>query len=339
MENNIENRKRILSGIQPSGVLTLGNYIGAMRNFVALQEDYDAYYMIADLHALTVPQVAKDLRNNILSTVAQYLAVGLNPDNANIFIQSHVSGHTELAWVLSCITALGQLSRMTQFKDKSARPGASINAGLYTYPDLMAADILLYNADLVPVGEDQKQHLELTRDLAAKFNHVYSPTFTVPEPLIPEAGARIMDLQNPLSKMSKSCQNRNGMVSLIDEPNIIIKKIKSAVTDSGREVVFGAGDEKAGIRNLLTIYSVLGGVSIADLEVRYEGRGYGDFKGDLADLVVETLRSVKEKHDELLKNKDYLLDVLKQGADNAQKQAWKTISKVYRKVGLVAPKR
>lgn len=339
MDNNIEVKKRILSGIQPSGVLTLGNYIGAMKNFVKLQDDYDAFYMIADLHALTVPQVPKDLRGNILSTVAQYLAVGLNPETANIFIQSHVIGHTELAWVLSCITAMGQLSRMTQFKEKSSRPGASINAGLYTYPDLMASDILLYNADMVPVGDDQKQHLELTRDLAAKFNHLYSPTFKVPEPFIPKAGARIMDLQNPLSKMSKSCQNKNGMVSLIDEPNIIVKKIKSAVTDSGREIVFRDGDEKAGIRNLLTIYSVLAEVSVADLENRYVGKGYGDFKSDLADLVVETLRPVKIKHDDLLKNKDYLMDVLKQGSDNAQKLAWKTLTKVNRKIGLVAPKR
>ncbi|HAQ60996.1 TPA: tryptophan--tRNA ligase [Candidatus Delongbacteria bacterium] len=328
-------QKTILSGIQPTGQLTIGNYIGAMKNFVRLQNDYETLYMVVDLHALTVPQDPKELRHKTLSVIAQYISVGLDPEKNNLFIQSHVTGHTELTWILGCLTGLGDLNRMTQFKDKSSKPGANINAGLYTYPILMASDILLYNADFVPVGEDQKQHVELTRDIAMKFNYRYSDTFTIPEPIIPKSGARIMDLQNPLAKMSKSDSGESGRLALIDEPSVIAKKIKSAVTDSGSEIKFSEDEEKAGIRNLLTIYSNLTELSIADIELKYKSRGYGDFKKDLADIVVEKLSPIKLKHDDLMKNKDYLESVLKSGAESAQKKAWKMLGKVYRKIGLV----
>ena len=328
-------QKVILSGIKPTGQLTIGNYIGAMKNFVKLQNDYETLYMVVDLHALTVPQEPKELRHKTLSIIAQYIAVGLDPEKNNLFIQSHVTGHTELAWILGCLTGLGDLSRMTQFKDKSAKPGANVNAGLYTYPILMASDILLYNADFVPVGEDQKQHVELTRDIAMRFNYRYSDTFTIPEPIIPKSGARIMDLQNPLSKMGKSDSGESGRIALIDEPSLVAKRIKSAVTDSGSEIKFSDTEEKAGIKNLLTIYSNLTEMSIAEIELKYEGRGYGDFKKDLAEIVVEKLSPIKIKHDDLMKNKDYLETVLKSGAESAQKKAWKMLSKVYRKVGLV----
>lgn len=334
MEDQVQ-QKVILSGIKPTGQLTIGNYIGAMKNFVKLQNDYETLYMVVDLHALTVHQEPKDLRHKTLSIIAQYIAVGLDPEKNNLFIQSHVTGHTELAWILGCLTGLGDLSRMTQFKDKSSKPGASINAGLYTYPILMASDILLYNADFVPVGEDQKQHVELTRDIAMRFNYKYSDTFTVPEPIIPKSGARIMDLQNPLSKMGKSDSGDSGRIALIDEPSLVAKRIKSAVTDSGSEIKFSENDEKAGISNLLTIYSNLTEMNIAEIELKYEGKGYGDFKKDLADIVVEKLGPIKLKHDDLMKNKDYLESVLKTGAESAQKKAWKMLSKVYRKVGLV----
>jgi tryptophanyl-tRNA synthetase len=328
-------QKVILSGIKPTGQLTIGNYIGAMKNFVKLQNDYETLYMVVDLHALTVPQEPKELRHKTLSIIAQYIAVGLDPERNNLFIQSHVTGHTELSWILGCLTGLGDLSRMTQFKDKSSKPGANINAGLYTYPILMASDILLYNADFVPVGEDQKQHVELTRDIAMRFNYKYSDTFTIPEPIIPKSGARIMDLQNPLSKMGKSDSGDSGRIALIDEPSLVAKRIKSAVTDSGTGIRYSDAEDKAGIRNLLTIYSNLTEISIPEIELKYEGKGYGDFKKDLADIVVEKLSPIKNKHDDLMKNKDYLESVLKTGSENAQKKAWKMLSKVYRKVGLV----
>ncbi|PID26665.1 MAG: tryptophan--tRNA ligase [Candidatus Cloacimonadota bacterium] len=335
MSDNV--KKRVLSGIKPTGSLTLGNYIGAMKNFVKLQDDYEALYMVADLHALTVPQIPKDLRNRTLSVIAQYMAVGIDPKKAVIFIQSHVKGHTELAWILSCLTGLGELNRMTQFKDKSSKEGANINAGLYTYPTLMASDILLYNADFVPVGDDQKQHVELTRDLANRFNFRYSPTFKVPEPIIPKAGARIMDLQDPLSKMGKSDSSTSGMIALLDDPNIITKKIKSAVTDSGMEIKYSEDDSKAGIRNLLTIHSSLSGESIESIESRFVGRGYGDFKKEVADVVVSTLTPIKEEHDKIMKDKAYLNSVLKEGAEKAQRIAYKILSKVNKKSGLVEP--
>lgn len=330
-----EKKKVILSGIKPTGQLTIGNYIGAMKNFIRLQDDYETLYMVADLHALTVPQEPKELRQKTLSVIAQYIAVGLDPERSNLFIQSHVTGHTELSWILGCMTGLGELGRMTQFKDKSSKPGANINAGLFTYPVLMASDILLYNADYVPVGEDQKQHVELTRDIAIKFNYRYSDTFIVPEPIIPKSGARIMDLQNPLAKMGKTDSGESGRIALIDEPSIAAKRIKSAVTDSGKEIMFSEGDEKAGIRNLLTIYSSLTDTPVADIERSYLGKGYADFKKDLADVVVEKLTPIKNRHDELMKNKDYLEAVLKKNAAAAQEKAYRILNKVYKKVGLV----
>ncbi len=333
MENG--KKKVILSGIKPTGQLTIGNYIGAMKNFIRLQDDYETLYMVADLHALTVPQEPKEIRYKTLSVIAQYIAVGLDPERSNLFIQSHVTGHTELSWILGCMTGLGELGRMTQFKDKSSKPGANINAGLFTYPVLMASDILLYNADYVPVGEDQKQHVELTRDIAIKFNHRYSETFIVPEPVIPKSGARIMDLQNPLAKMGKTDSGESGRIALIDEPSIAAKRIRSAVTDSGKEILYSEDDEKAGIRNLLTIYSSLTDTPVADIEISYLGKGYADFKKDLADIVVERLTPIKNKHDELMKNKDYLESVLKKNAAAAQEKAYRILNKVYKKVGLV----
>ena len=337
MEN--EKNKVILSGIKPTGQLTIGNYIGAMKNFIRLQDDYETLYMVADLHALTVPQEPKELRYKTLSVIAQYIAVGLDPERSNLFIQSHVTGHTELSWILGCITGLGELGRMTQFKDKSSKPGANINAGLFTYPVLMASDILLYNADFVPVGDDQKQHVELTRDIAIRFNHKYSETFTVPEPIIPKSGARIMDLQNPLTKMGKTDSGESGRIAIIDDPSIAAKRIKSAVTDSGKEIIYSEGDEKAGIRNLLTIYSSLTETSVDEIEMSYRGKGYADFKKDLADIVVEKLTPIKNKHDDLMKNKDYLESVLKKNASAAQEKAYRVLNKVYRKVGLVQASR
>ena len=337
MEN--EKNKVILSGIKPTGQLTIGNYIGAMKNFIRLQDDYETLYMVADLHALTVPQEPKELRYKTLSVIAQYIAVGLDPERSNLFIQSHVTGHTELSWILGCITGLGELGRMTQFKDKSSKPGANINAGLFTYPVLMASDILLYNADFVPVGDDQKQHVELTRDIAIRFNHKYSETFTVPEPIIPKSGARIMDLQNPLTKMGKTDSGESGRIAIIDDPSIAAKRIKSAVTDSGKEIVYSEGDEKAGIRNLLTIYSSLTETPVDEIEMTYRGKGYADFKKDLADIVVEKLTPIKNKHDDLMKNKDYLESVLKKNASAAQEKAYRVLNKVYRKVGLVQASR
>jgi len=337
MEN--ETKKVILSGIKPTGQLTIGNYIGAMKNFIRLQDDYETLYMVADLHALTIPQEPKELRYKTLSVIAQYIAVGLDPERSNLFIQSHVTGHTELSWILGCITGLGELGRMTQFKDKSSKPGANINAGLFTYPVLMASDILLYNADFVPVGDDQKQHVELTRDIAIRFNHKYSETFTVPEPIIPKSGARIMDLQNPLTKMGKTDSGESGRIAIIDDPSIAAKRIKSAVTDSGKEIIYSEGDEKAGIRNLLTIYSSLTETPVDEIEMTYRGKGYADFKKDLADIVVEKLTPIKNKHDDLMKNKDYLESVLKKNASAAQEKAYRVLNKVYRKVGLVQASR
>ncbi|OPJ56889.1 tryptophan--tRNA ligase [Alkalithermobacter paradoxus] len=329
-------KKIIFSGAQPSGNLTLGNYIGALKNWVALQEDYNCYYCIVDLHAITVPQEPKNLRKNSLEVLAQYIASGLDPQKNTIFIQSHVSAHTELAWILNSMCYMGELNRMTQFKEKSSKNEANLNAGLFTYPVLMASDILLYQTDLVPVGEDQKQHLELARNLAQRFNNRYSDTFKVPEPYIGKVGARIMSLQDPTKKMSKSDENVNAYIGLVEDSDVISKKIKRAVTDSLNEVKYR--DEQPGIKNLIGIYSNLSGKSISEIELMYEGRGYGDFKNDLAEVVVESLRPVREKYEDLLKNKDYLESIYAQGADKAEKAARKTLRKVYKKVGFVERK-
>lgn len=324
----------ILTGATPSGEMTLGNYLGAIKNWTAMQATCDCLFPVVDMHALTVRYVPAELRRRTQAFVAQYIACGLDPATSHIFIQSHVIGHTELSWILGCICPIGDLQRMTQFKDKSSRPGASVNAGLLFYPVLMAADILLYNADLVPVGEDQKQHLELARNLAQRFNSTYSDTFKVPEPFIPKTGSKIMALQNPDRKMSKSDENPNNCILLLDPPETIRKKILSAVTDSGNEI--RAGEDKPGITNLLSILSAVTDRPIADLEKEFATvSGYGDFKKTVADAVVARLEPVQERYRELMNDTDYLTQVLKAGADHAQGRAYKTLSKVYRKVGFI----
>lgn len=333
----MSDKKRILSGIQPSGALTLGNYIGALRNWVELQnnDEYECYYMLADLHTITVRQVPKDFRKNALDLLALFIAAGIDPDKSPVFFQSHVPAHAQLSWVLTCNTYMGELSRMTQYKDKSQKHAGNINAGLFTYPSLMAADILLYQADLVPVGADQNQHLELTRDLANRFNNAYSETFKVPEGYIPKVGARIMSLQDPTQKMSKSDSNENGYILLLDTPEVIVRKIKRAVTDSGSEVKCGEG--KAGVENLMNIYSAVTGSSMEKIEERFDGKGYGVFKAEVAEAVVEALRPIQERYRELMENKDYLEQVYRKGAEAASRTAAKTLSKVYRKVGFIQP--
>ena len=329
-------KKIIFSGAQPSGKLTLGNYLGAIKNWTDLQEEYNCYYSVVDLHAITVPQEAKDLRANTMQLLAQYLACGLDPEKNTIFIQSHVSAHTELMWILSTMTYMGELSRMTQFKDKSQKNEANLIAGLFNYPVLIAADILLYQTDLVPVGEDQKQHLELARDLANRFNNRYSPTFKVPEPYIQKAGARVMSLQEPTKKMSKSDENENAYILLIDDEDTIRRKIKRSVTDSVGIVQYS--DEQPGIKNLLNIYSKLSDKSIDEIVTMYEGKGYGDFKADVAEVIVEALRPIRERYEEILKDKEYLESVYAKGAQRAEAQARKTLRKVYKKVGLIEKK-
>lgn len=328
-------KKTILSGSTVTGNLTLGNYIGAIHSWKQLQEDYDCLYFIADLHALTVHQDPKVLHERSYSFFAQYLALGLDPVKNVIFVQSHIQQHAELTWILTCLTPMGFLNRMTQFKEKSEKHEKNINAGLYTYPVLMAADILLYQADLVPVGEDQRQHLELTRDIVGFFNHRYGEgVFKLPDAYVPKMGARIMSLQDPEKKMSKSDENEKNYVAVIDDPKKIEKKIKSATTDSGTDIKFDP-ENKAGLSNLMTIYSVLGGLTTQEIEKRYEGKMYGHLKVDLADLVVETLRPVREKYDDLMKNRDYLDQLMKSGSDRAAERASKTLNQVYKTVGLI----
>jgi len=327
------NKKTILSGIQPSGNLCIGNYLGALKQWKQMQNDYESIFLIVDLHSITTNQIPSDLRNRCLSFAAQYIACGINPEKSNIIIQSHVPQHTELMWVLSCLTYQGELSRMTQYKSKSKNL-KNINAGLFTYPILMAADILLYQADLVPVGSDQKQHLELSRDIALRFNNKYSETFKIPESFIPETGSRIMSLQNPDDKMSKSDDNLNNIIALLDEPNIIKKKINRAVTDSGSEIVFD-DKNKVGLSNLINIYKSLSNESINDIEKNYQGKMYSDFKEDLSNLIIETLKPIKLEYDKLIKDKDYLLTILKNGSEFGYKKSQKTLSKVYRKVGFI----
>ncbi len=332
-----DTKKRILSGIQPSGALTLGNYLGALRNWVELSrgDEYEAFFMLADMHTITVRQTPKDFRKNAMDLLALFIASGLDPERSPIFFQSHVPAHSMLAWVLICNTYMGELSRMTQYKDKAKKHASNLNAGLFTYPSLMAADILLYQADLVPVGNDQNQHLELTRDLANRFNNAYSETFKVPSAYNPKVGARIMSLQDPTQKMSKSDTNENGYILLLDPLDRAANKIKRAVTDSCSEVKRGEG--KAGIENLMSIYGACTGKSFDEIETEFEGKGYGDFKKAVADAVVETLRPIQEKYADLMKNKDYLKQVYKSGAERAARVANKTLAKVYRKVGFIEP--
>lgn len=328
-------KKTILSGSTVTGDLTLGNYIGALNNWKKLQDDYDCLYFLADLHALTVYQDPKVLRERTYSFFAQYLALGLDPHKNIIFAQSHVHEHTELMWILTCLTPMGYLNRMTQFKEKAEKHVKNVNAGLFTYPILMAADILLYQADLVPVGEDQRQHLELARDIVGFFENRYGAgTFKMPEAYFGKQGTRIMSLQDPDKKMSKSDENDKNFVSIIDDPKKIEKKIKSATTDSGTEIKFDS-ENKAGLSNLMTIYSVLSGKTIAEIEKAYEGKMYGHLKVDLAELTVQTLKPVKERYDDLMRNKDYLDQLLKEGATKAKARASITLTEVYNKVGLL----
>ncbi|HBF4195181.1 TPA: tryptophan--tRNA ligase [Clostridioides difficile] len=326
-------KKVILSGAQPSGKMTLGNYLGAIKNWTELQDNYDCYYSIVDLHAITVPQDPKVLRANTIELLAQYIACGLDPEKNTIFIQSHVKEHVELMWVLNTMTYMGELSRMTQFKDKSQKSEANLNAGLFTYPVLMAADILLYQTDLVPVGDDQKQHLELARDLANRFNNRFSPTFVVPEGYYPKGGARVMSLQEPTKKMSKSDSNENAFILLADDSDSIKRKIKRSVTDSLGVVKYN--DKQPGIKNLIDIYSNLSKKSVEEIVNMYEGKGYGIFKEDVAEVVSEALRPIREKYVDLLNNKDYLEKIYSMGAEKAEKQARKTLRKVYKKVGFI----
>lgn len=334
MPETIERKKVILSGIQPTGIFTLGNYIGAIRNWVQLQEEYHTAYMIADLHALTVRQDPKKLKEQILTAFAVILACGVDPEKSLAFIQSQVPQHAELAWILSCNTQFGELSRMTQFKDKSAKHADNINAGLFTYPSLMAADILLYQADLVPVGADQKQHLEITRDIATRFNGLYGNTFRVPEPYIPKVGARVMSLAEPAKKMSKSDDNVNGFITILDQPSTIVKKFKRAVTDSEMSVRYAEG--KDGINNLMSIYSVVTGLSYNQIEQDFDGKGYGDFKTAVGEAVAEHLRPVRENYERLIADKSYLESVYRNGAEKASALADRTVKKVYKKVGLIS---
>ncbi|CAA9521496.1 MAG: Tryptophanyl-tRNA synthetase [uncultured Rubrobacteraceae bacterium] len=329
----MQERRRVFSGIQPSGRSHLGTYLGALKNWVATQDDHDCFFCIVDLHALTVPQDPKVLRTNVREMAALYVAVGLDPGKSVIFRQSRVSGHAELAWLLNCVARVGELSRMTQFKDKAQKGGAdSASVGLYDYPVLQAADVLLYNAHLVPVGEDQRQHLELMRTLARRFNGLYGETFVVPEPMILDVGARVMALDDPTSKMSKSAPTPAGYVELLDEPDVIRRKIRRAKTDSGSEVI--SSPEKPAITNLLNIYAGLTGLPVPQIEARYEGKGYGDFKKDLGEVVVERLAPIRERALELLDDPKELDDLLESGAERARDVANATLRDAQTRMGL-----
>ena len=327
-------KKVMLSGIQPSGDLHLGNYLGAVRNWAARAEEFDCYYFMADLHSITVRQNPAELRRRSVAQLALYIACGLDPEKNTLFLQSHVHEHAELGWILNCYTMFGELSRMTQFKDKSAKNAENINGGLFTYPALMAADILLYQADFVPVGEDQKQHCELTRDVAVRFNNLYGETFKVPEPYIPKVGARIMSLNSPCSKMSKS--DPQGCVFLMDKPEDIARKFKRAVTDSDTEnCVHCDPAGKPGVANLMNIYSSVTGKSFDEIEREFAGQGYGVFKSAVGEAVIETLRPIREETERLLADKVYLQQVYTEGAQKASARARRTLRKVYKKVGFV----
>ena len=331
----MDEKKTMLSGIKPSGDLTLGSYLGAIKNWAARAEEFDCYYFMADLHAITVRQDPAALRRRTLEQLAQYIACGLDPEKNTLFIQSHVPAHAQLGWVLDCYTMFGELSRMTQFKDKAAKHKDNINAGLFTYPALMAADILLYQPDYVPVGEDQKQHVEICRDIAERFNGVYGEVFRVPEPYIAKVGARIMSLNDPASKMSKS--NPEGCVALMDSPEDVMRKFKRAVTDSDTErCVRYAPGEKPGVSNLIQIYASAVGKSYEEVEREFDGLGYGRFKPAVGEAVVELLRPIREETDRLLADKAYLEGVYRAGAERASRTAEKTLRKVYKKVGFVA---
>ena len=334
MVNDTAVKKTLLSGIQPSGNLHLGNYLGAVKNWAALPDEFNCFYFMADLHTLTVRQNPAELRRRSTTQLAQYIACGLDPEKNVLFLQSHVHEHAELGWILNCYTMFGELSRMTQFKDKCAKNADNINGGLFTYPSLMAADILLYQADYVPVGEDQKQHCELTRDIANRFNNLYGETFKVPEPYIPKVGARIMSLGDPTSKMSKS--DPTGCVFLMDSPEEIARKFKRAITDSDTErCVRYDPENKPGVANLMNIYASVTGKSFDEIESEFAGKGYGVFKPAVGDAVIETLRPIREEAERILADKAYLKQVYTDGAMKASSVARKTLRKVYKRVGLV----
>ena len=326
-------KKRVLSCIQPSGLLTLGNYLGALKNWAAMQDEFDCTFAVADLHAITVRQEPAKLRSQIYSTFAILLALGIDPQKNTVFIQSQVPYHTALSWLLSCYTQFGEMSRMTQFKDKSQKHPDNINVGLFSYPVLMAADILLYKSDLVPVGADQKQHLEIARDIAIRFNNIYGDVFTVPDAYIPKAGARVKSLQDPTKKMSKSDDNVNAWVAILDSKDDIIRKFKRAVTDSDTEIRMS--DDKPGISNLITIYSAVTGKTTDEIEREFVGKGYGEFKIAVGEAVADTLAPIKQKHDEIIKDKQMLEQLYRQGAEKAERIARKTYFKAMKKVGFV----
>lgn len=328
-------KKVLYSAMQSTGTLTLGNYLGALDNWVKLADEYETFYAIADLHSLTVRQNPAELRKRAKDLFILYIAAGLDPEKNCIYYQSHVPAHAELGWILDCFTYMGELSRMTQFKDKSAKHADNINAGLFTYPALMAADILLYQADVVPVGADQKQHLEITRDLAQRFNNIYGDVFTVPEPYIGQSTAKIMSLQDPSKKMSKSDENPNASILLMDDPDTIIRKFKRAVTDSDMDVRYS--DDKPGIKNLINIYTTISGKTIEEVEREFEGKGYGDFKMAVGETVVDRLKPLQDRFYDLQKNKDYINGIIKENDGKAAYFANKTLRKVKKKVGLLEP--
>ncbi len=332
----MDEKKRIFSGVQPSGNITLGNYLGAIKNWVDLQNTYECIYAIMDMHSITVRQNPQELKKRTLDLLKIYLACGIDAEKNILFVQSHVGAHAELAWILNCYTYMGELQRMTQFKDKSSKHADNINAGLFTYPVLMAADILLYQADLVPVGKDQMQHIEICRDIANRFNGLYPGVFKIPEGFMPKAGAKVMSLAEPNKKMSKSDENPKAYISMLDDFNVIAKKIKSAVTDSEGVVEYREGDDtKAGINNLITIFSAVTGRDIESIVNDYAGKGYGDFKADVAEAVVEHIRPIRERYDALSGDKAYLESIYKSGAEKARWISGKTLSKVYKKVGFL----
>ncbi|AEA96654.1 MULTISPECIES: tryptophan--tRNA ligase [Alteromonas] len=332
----MSNKPVVLSGCQPSGQLTLGNYMGALKHWVSMQDDHDCLYMIVDLHAITVRQDPKQLAEACLDGLSLYLACGIDPQKSTLFLQSHVPEHAQLSWVLNCYAQMGELNRMTQFKDKSAKNENNINVGLYSYPVLQAADILLYQADKVPVGEDQKQHLELTRDIATRVNNLYGDVFKLPDPYIPDFGARIMSLQEPEKKMSKSDNNPNNFIGLLEEPKKLAKKIKRAVTDSDEQAnIYFNPTEKPGVSNLLTLLSLSTGKSIKALEPEYTDKMYGHLKGDVADAVVALLEPIQARYAEIRADRAYLDDVMRQGAEKASARAAETLAKVYNAVGFI----
>jgi tryptophanyl-tRNA synthetase len=332
-----EKKKCVYSAIQPSGTFTIGNYFGAMKNWVPLQDAHDCLFCLADMHAITVPQVPADLRRRTYECMALLMAIGIDPEKSVLYVQSQVPAHAELAWILNCFSYMGELSRMTQYKDKSKKQGNTIRVGLFDYPVLMAADILLYQADLVPVGSDQKQHVELARDIAERFNQQTSPTFTVPEPWFGAAGARVMSLQDPAKKMSKSDENVNGFVSMLDDPDTVVRKFKRAVTDSDTEVRYDR-ENKAGVSNLMEIYGCAAGMTMDEVAAQFDGRGYGDFKLAVGEAVAETLKPIQAEYKRLLADKGELENLMKKGSAEAAHRASRTLAKVRKKVGFVTPR-